>query len=104
VKATRAIDVARRSGQHKQVVGTIVDELEGMGYVRREPDPADRRAKLVVPTAIGLQQRVRINAAMAGIESEIAERLGGERYREFKDAPSSRSPPSCPTRKLLSAP
>jgi hypothetical protein len=30
-------------------------KLERMEYVRREPDPADRRAKLVVPTALGLQ-------------------------------------------------
>jgi hypothetical protein len=61
-------------------------KLERMEYVRREPDPADRRAKLVVPTALGLQQRARIDAAMAGIESEIAERLGTKRYRAFKDA------------------
>jgi hypothetical protein len=61
-------------------------KLERMEYVRREPDPADRRAKLVVPTALGLQQRARIDAAMVGIQSEIAERLGTKRYRASKDA------------------
>jgi hypothetical protein len=39
-----------------------------------------------VPSALGLQQRARIDAAMAGIESEITERLGAKRYRAFKDA------------------
>jgi DNA-binding MarR family transcriptional regulator len=50
------VDVARESGQHKQVVGTLVDELERLGYVRREPDPNDRPAKLIVPTELGLRQ------------------------------------------------
>src|SRR3954447_19224393 len=42
----RATELARLSGQHKQVVGTVIDELEALGYVERRPDPADRRAKL----------------------------------------------------------
>ncbi|WP_124342994.1 MarR family winged helix-turn-helix transcriptional regulator, partial [Cellulomonas algicola] len=54
---------ARRTGQHKQVVGTSVDELEALGYVERRTDPADRRAKLVVPTARGRDHR-RVHAAI----------------------------------------
>src|SRR5215207_5554317 len=52
-EGTRATELARRSGRHKQVVGRIVDELEQLGYVRRLPEPGDRRAKLVVPTERG---------------------------------------------------
>jgi DNA-binding MarR family transcriptional regulator len=40
-----ATELAQFSGQHKQVIGKVVDELEELGYVRREPDPADRRAR-----------------------------------------------------------
>ena len=40
----RATELSRLSGQHKQVIGTLVDELERLGYVVRHPDPADRRA------------------------------------------------------------
>jgi DNA-binding MarR family transcriptional regulator len=47
----RGKDLARLSGQSKQVVGVIIDDLEKLGYVKRKPDRADRRAKLVVPTA-----------------------------------------------------
>jgi DNA-binding MarR family transcriptional regulator len=34
-------------------VSVIVDDLESRGYVRREPHPTDRRAKLVRVTAAG---------------------------------------------------
>lgn len=85
-EGSRAVDVARQSGQHKQVVGTLVDELEHLGYVRRQSDPADRRAKLIVPTELGLQQTARADAAMARIEHEIAASLGEQPYRDFKQA------------------
>jgi DNA-binding MarR family transcriptional regulator len=49
----RATDLARLSGQLKQVVGVIVGDLEALGYVERRPDPADGRAKLIVPTRRG---------------------------------------------------
>jgi DNA-binding MarR family transcriptional regulator len=35
----------------KQTVGSIVDQLERAGYVRRIPDPSDARARLVTVTA-----------------------------------------------------
>ena len=81
---SRAVDVARESGQHKQVVGTLVDDLEKAGYIRREPDPVDRRGKLIVPTALGLQQVARANALLAAIEDDIMADLGVQRYRDFK--------------------
>ena len=85
-EGSRATDLSCWSGQHKQVVGTLVDELERLGYVRREADPADRRAKLIVPTELGLRQMARADAAMAEIERAVAASLGEQRYREFKQA------------------
>ena len=32
----------------KQSAGVMVDQLERLGYVRRVPDPADGRARLIV--------------------------------------------------------
>jgi DNA-binding MarR family transcriptional regulator len=52
-RGSRATELAALSGRHKQLVGRVVDELEALGYVMRSPDPADRRAKLVVPTPRG---------------------------------------------------
>lgn len=82
---SRATDLAFQSGQHKQVIGTLVDELEALGYVRRHPDPQDRRAKLVVPTGRGLDQRRRSAAILADIERGHAEAVGAEAYANFKD-------------------
>ncbi|MFG1709382.1 MarR family winged helix-turn-helix transcriptional regulator [Nonomuraea sp. M3C6] len=83
-EGSRATDLAAQSGQHKQVIGTLVDELVELGYVERQPDPADRRAKLIVPTAKGLDEMTKSDAAMSAIEAELAAAVGKEAYAEFK--------------------
>lgn len=40
----RMVDLARRSGLSKQAMTTLVRDVEAAGLVRRERDPADRRA------------------------------------------------------------
>lgn len=79
----RATELARLSGQHKQVVGKNVDELEALGYVERRPDPVDRRAKLLVPTERGLREMRRADAIMAEIGERHRHRLGPEAYAIF---------------------
>jgi DNA-binding MarR family transcriptional regulator len=81
----RATELARLSGRHKQVVGRLVDELEELGYVERRPDPADRRAKLVVPTERGLDQLRRGDQIVAEIEARHAAAIGGRNYAAFRD-------------------
>ncbi|WP_336209249.1 MarR family winged helix-turn-helix transcriptional regulator [Nonomuraea sp. LPB2021202275-12-8] len=83
-EGSRATDLAAQSGQHKQVIGTLVDELVELGYVERQPDPADRRAKLVVPTPKGLDEMARSDAIVAAIEERHARAVGEEAYAEFK--------------------
>jgi DNA-binding MarR family transcriptional regulator len=80
----RATELSRLSGQHKQIVGTLIDELEALGYVERRPDPSDRRAKLICPTERGLAQMRAADAIMAGIQQRHAERVGERNYRQFK--------------------
>jgi DNA-binding MarR family transcriptional regulator len=82
----RATELARRSGQHKQIVGVIVDELVELGYVRREPDPSDRRAKLIVPTESGLDEISKARAILARIEQRHRQELGDGTYRTFQTA------------------
>ncbi|TDC45023.1 MarR family transcriptional regulator [Actinomadura sp. KC345] len=82
----RATELSARSGQHKQIVGTIVDELVALGYVRREPDPADRRAKRIVPTEHGLDEIAKARAILAGIERRHRRAMGEERFDAFKEA------------------
>lgn len=84
VEGTRATDLAAMSGRHKQIVGTLVDELEELGYVERLADPKDRRAKLVVPTSRGLDEMEKSDAIMRDVESRFAESLAEDEFRSFK--------------------
>ncbi|MFE4334147.1 MarR family winged helix-turn-helix transcriptional regulator [Streptomyces sp. NPDC056831] len=85
-EGTRATDLATRSGQHKQIVGTIVDELVALGYVSREPDPTDRRAKLIVPTQHGLDEIDKARAILAAMENRHRRTIGRDRYTALKGA------------------
>jgi DNA-binding MarR family transcriptional regulator len=81
----RSTELARLSGRHKQIVGRLVDELEDLGYVERRADPADRRAKLVVPTERGLEAMRLADGIVAEIERRHAEAAGGRTYAEFRN-------------------
>lgn len=79
----RATEIARLSGQHKQVIGTVIDELEALGYVRRCPDPNDRRAKLVCRTDRGRDQKRAGDRIMNAIGQRHVSRLGADAYQRF---------------------
>jgi DNA-binding MarR family transcriptional regulator len=59
-----------------QVVA-LVDELQRRGLVRREPDPADRRANVVVATADGeacfAEARLAVRAAERELHAELSD-------------------------------
>lgn len=80
----RATELSRLSGQYKQIIGTLIDELAALGYVERRPDPSDRRAKLICPTERGLAQMRAADAIMTAIQRRHADRLGREDYDRFK--------------------
>lgn len=82
-EGTRATELARRSGRHKQVIGRIVDELEALGYVERHPEEGDRRAKLVVPTERGREVMRLSDDIIADIEKRQADLLGETAYQGF---------------------
>jgi DNA-binding MarR family transcriptional regulator len=82
-EGTRATELARRSGRHKQVIGRIVDELEALGYVERHPEEGDRRAKLVVPTERGREVMRLSDEIIADIEKRQADLLGETAYEGF---------------------
>ena len=63
----------------QQAVSKTVSELEGLGYVRRRPDPRDARVRLVSLTDRG---RAAVDAAReerAAVVGELRERLGPRR-------------------------
>jgi DNA-binding MarR family transcriptional regulator len=81
---TRATELAHRSGRHKQVIGRIVDELEALGYVERQPERADRRAKLVVPTERGREVMRFSDDVIRDIERRQAAMLGEAEFEDFR--------------------
>jgi DNA-binding MarR family transcriptional regulator len=84
-EGSRATELATLSGRHKQIVGRIVDELEALGYVERAPDPADRRAKLVVPTERGRDVMRLSDQIMRDIGARGAQSVGEDAYAQFRD-------------------
>jgi DNA-binding MarR family transcriptional regulator len=83
-QGSRATELAALSGRHKQRVGRVVDELEALGYVTRTPDPADRRAKLVVPTPRGRAVMRLSDQIMDDIGRRGAAAVGADAYGQFR--------------------
>jgi DNA-binding MarR family transcriptional regulator len=52
-EGTRLTTLAERAQMSHQAMGEMVDELVRHGYLERLPDPADRRARLIRPSARG---------------------------------------------------
>ncbi len=83
---SRLSTLARAAQLSKQTVGSIVDQLEQSGYVRRIPDPADARAKLVVVTDLGRELVTISLPVVREVEREWHSRLGPVRTRQLRDA------------------
>jgi DNA-binding MarR family transcriptional regulator len=73
---TRATVLAERAGVSKQAIGEVVDDLVSRGYVRRAPDPADARAKLVQLTRRGQKLIDAAYEVIAGIEDALVAAAG----------------------------
>jgi DNA-binding MarR family transcriptional regulator len=73
---TRITELAERAWLTKATVVHAVDELERLGYVTREPDPTDGRAKLVMPTARMHEGERVARTAIADIRAAWAGLLG----------------------------
>jgi DNA-binding MarR family transcriptional regulator len=75
---TRVTELAARAWLTKATVVHAVDELERLGYVTREPDPTDRRAKLVMATARAREAEQVAREAIADIRAAWAQLIGPE--------------------------
>jgi DNA-binding MarR family transcriptional regulator len=70
ITVSELADLAR---VRKQTMAQAVDQLEGMGYVERRPNPRDRRSRLVFLTARGEAVKPVTHAAAARVEERWAE-------------------------------
>jgi DNA-binding MarR family transcriptional regulator len=83
---TRIGVLAERAQMTNQSMGYLVDALETRGYIERRPDPADRRAALVVITDRGREQIAAARRLIAQIEREWESAIGSERMAALREA------------------
>jgi DNA-binding MarR family transcriptional regulator len=77
--------LAEMAGMTKQSVGEIVDDLEVRGYVKRIPDPDDKRAKIICLTERGERAQATGLALFAKVEKQWAKRYGPERIAQVRE-------------------
>lgn len=86
---TRITELAEQAKVTKQTAGFLVDQLERAGYVRRAPDPADGRARLVQIAERGLAAVAVARAAEAEVEGRWARHLGRQATGQLRHALTS---------------
>jgi DNA-binding MarR family transcriptional regulator len=67
--------LARAIGADKTRIIAILDELQQAGLISREPDPADRRARLLSITTLGRRARLAVRAEIQANENRVLARL-----------------------------
>lgn len=73
---SRLTQLAAAADMTPQSMLELVDELDRLGYVKRVPDPTDRRAKLITLTDIGYDALQAAFDAIITIELRLEELLG----------------------------
>ena len=69
----------------RATLGRLLDRLEAKGWVRREPDAEDRRAKRVHLTEAVQEPMRTMRAVAAGVRSDALAGLSGEEQDRFVD-------------------
>ena len=80
----RLTDIAAQAGMAPQSMGELVEDLVAKGYLRRQEDPADRRAKRIYLTGRGRQAADAGHAANRHAEQQIQAALGPRQYQQLR--------------------
>ena len=85
-KGTRVGELAEQARVTKQTAGFLVDQLERAGYVRREPDPTDARARLVVIAERGLAAVEVARRTEIAVQAEWTRHLGRRATAQLQES------------------
>jgi DNA-binding MarR family transcriptional regulator len=85
-RGTRLTELAEQAQVTKQTAGFLVDQLEKAGYVRREPDPTDGRARLVCLAQRAWAAKEIADGIVAEVEQEWERHLGKRRMKQLREA------------------
>lgn len=77
----RLTTLAARAGITQQAMGKVVKEMDQLGYIQRNEDPQDKRAKPIQLTATGQQLAADYETVIAEVSAEY-QHLIGEREIE----------------------
>lgn len=75
VDGIRLTELADRANLSLAACSELVNELQGLGYLERQPDPTDGRAKLIHPTTKGRRLLDAAGRRVGEIEAEWRGRL-----------------------------
>jgi DNA-binding MarR family transcriptional regulator len=81
----RLTELAALAGMTKQSIGEVIDNLVELGYVKRVPDPQDRRAKLLCLTERGEEAQKVGFGLFKKVEQRWAKRYGPERFAQLRE-------------------
>jgi len=80
----RLTDIAAQAGMTTQSMGELVDDLVAKDYLRRQEDPADRRAKRIYLTGKGREAADAGEVATRQTEAQIQAALGPRQYQQLR--------------------
>ncbi len=80
----RQLDLAAQLGVDRTVMTYLLDDLEKTDLVQRQADPADRRARLIVPTDQGKEVLCEMERRLSTAEDEILGSLDQAERSSFR--------------------
>lgn len=83
-EGSRLVDIAQINSMTKQAMSQIVADIESHGYLTKELDPTDGRARKLKLTAQGKQLIIDSLQAYEELEEEYRLLLGADKFAQFK--------------------
>ena len=83
---TRPSEIAARLSVTRQAIHQTINELVSLGYVCLQPDPTDKRAKVVTYTERGAEVGSNTVSGLTAIEDQLASRIGAENVDALRAA------------------
>ena len=80
----RPSDLAARLRISKQALNHLLGQLEHLGYLKRQPDPDDKRSKRIALTPRGTKAATTIREAVAEMEDIWTQQLGTKRFNQLR--------------------
>src|SRR5947209_6121648 len=81
----RPSDLATDTGMSRQALNYLLGQLQGLGYLTRQGDSADQRAKRIHLTPKGHAVITAIREIVLEIEADWARRLGPRSFEQLRD-------------------